>query len=257
MRSLVVVFACLPVLLSASCRDQRGSQPQTVRVWAAASLTDVVGDLCEELKKQGRGVCEPNFAATSLLARQIESGGPADVFLAADVQWVSGLEAKGLVSTPHGTDWLGNELVAIVPVASTTALAGPEDLTSPRIQRIALADPAHVPAGVYARKTFENMGLWASLESKIVGATDVRSALAMVESGSVDAGVVYRTDALASDRARVAFRFPADKTPRIQYSACLTAAGAQSPAATAFLDFVYSREAIPILEKRGFDVPWE
>ncbi len=182
---------------------------------AATSLTDAVKEIAQGFEKSTGHRVVLNLGASNDLARQIKAGAPADVFFSADEAQMDGLEAAGLVRAEDRLDVLSNVLVAVVPAPSARPLQGPDDLR--RVRRLALADPQAVPAGVYARTWLESLGLWKEIADKVVPALNVRAALSAVESENADAGIVYRTDAAASKRVKVAFTVPREKGPAIVY----------------------------------------
>lgn len=188
---------------------------EELSVYAAVSLTDVLAEIGRAYEAATGNSVAFNLGASSDLARQIQAGAPADVFFSADAAQVDGLQRAGLVRASQRIDVLSNVLVGVVPADSAATVAAPADLL--RLRRIALADPQAVPAGVYARRYLESLGLWARLKDAVVPALNVRAALAAVESANADAGLVYRTDAAASKRVRVAFEVPRDKGPQIVY----------------------------------------
>jgi molybdate transport system substrate-binding protein len=222
-----------------------------VTVFAAASLADVLGEVGRTFEAASGHHVVFNFGGSNDLARQIEAGAPADLFLSADRAQMDRLEKAGLVRADRRVDLLSNQLVVVVPSSSTERLTGPAELA--RLPRIALADPEAVPAGVYARTYLESLGLWPAMRERVVPTLDVRAALAAVESGNVSAGIVYRTDAALSKRVRVAFEVPRASGPRIVY--VLAPIGvAPRPAARALLSELRSARAARVYEKDGFVV---
>jgi molybdate transport system substrate-binding protein len=184
------------------------------------------------------------------LARQIRAGAPAEVFVSASAERMDEVQGAGFVRPGDRVDLLSNRLVVVVPAESTMPLATAEELT--RVQRLALGDPQAVPAGIYARQWLEKRGLWERVRGRVVPMLDVRAALAAVESGNADAGIVYRTDAATSKRVRVALEVPEAEAPRIVYPAALLAT-AKGPAARAFFEHLRSPEARTVFERLGFE----
>jgi molybdate transport system substrate-binding protein len=218
-------------------------------VFAAASLTESlqeIGRICEA--KTGTAV-RFSFGASSDLARQIQAGAPADVFFSADTAKMDALEKAGIVRRAERREFLSNRLVVVVPGASALRIGGAKDLA--KLPRLALADPEAVPAGIYARKWLEAEGVWAELRPKLVPTLDVRAALAAVESGAVDAGIVYRTDATISSKVRIVF--VVSNGPAITYSVAKLARS-KSSAAQRFVDFAAGEEGRAVFERRGFAV---
>jgi len=192
-----------------------GAGREELRVYAAASLADALAEIGRGWETASGERAVFNFGASSDLSRQIRAGAPADVFFSADAAQMDGLVAAGLVRAQDRVDVLSNALVVVVPVGSAKRVSSVADLEG--LRRLALADPEAVPAGVYARRWLESAGRWAALMGRVVPALNVRAALAAVESGDVDAGIVYRTDAALSKGVEIAFVVPRDETPPIVY----------------------------------------
>jgi molybdate transport system substrate-binding protein len=222
---------------------------EEVVVFAAASLSDAVKEIAAGFEARTGHEVVASFAGSNELARQIKAGAPAGVFLSAHPGRVDELEQAGLVAKGDRVDLLGNRLVVVVPAVSRLAISRPEHLGAAR--RVALADPQSVPAGIYAREWLAARGLWDLLKERVVPALDVRAALAAVDSGFVDAGVVYRTDVSAARSAKVAFEVPEAEAPRIVYPAALLRPA--SPAARAFYDHLRSPEARAVFARLGFE----
>jgi molybdate transport system substrate-binding protein len=217
-------------------------------VFAAASLTESLQDLGKRFESETSTRVEFSFGGSNDLARQIQAGAPADVFFSADAAKMDAVEKAGLVRAADRVDLLSNVLVVVVPGASTTSVRRPEDLAA--LPRIAVADPAAVPAGVYARKWLESLGLWSKLEPKIIPTLDVRAALAAVETEAAPAAIVYRTDAAVAKNARVAFE--AEKGPEIVYVAAPLAGSRNRASAEAFVRFLRGPAGVAEFERRGF-----
>jgi molybdate transport system substrate-binding protein len=193
-----------------------------LNLFAASSLTEAVQDIASRFEKTTGHKVVFNFAGSNDLARQIKAGAPADVFFSADAAQMDSLVAAGLVRAQDRKDVLSNALVVVVPVGAAKRVSSAADLEG--LRRVALADPQAVPAGVYARRWLEAAGHWAALKDRVVPALNVRAALAAVESGDVDAGIVYRTDAALSRKVEIAFVVPRDETPPIVYTVAPVAA---------------------------------
>jgi len=232
------------------------SQPAApVTVFAAASLTDSLKQVADAYKARTGTTVTLSFGASSTLARQIEQGARADIFLSADTDWMEYLQQKGQIAEGTRKDLLGNRLVL---------LAGPDAKPAPKIaphfdlagalgdRRLALADPASVPAGKYAKAALTALGVWDSVASKVANAENVRVALEYVARGEAPYGIVYATDAKVAPAVHVAGIFPEDSHPPIIYPAALTKTA--SPGAKAFLDFLSSAQARAIFEKAGFTI---
>ena len=230
----------------------RADQP-TVLVFAAASLKNALDDAVAAYPAAKVTV---SYAASGPLARQIESGAPAGLFISADEDWMDELASKSLIVPESRFDLLGNKLVLIAPADSKLSFSFAEkgDLVAALgDNRLAIGDPQSVPAGKYAQTALESLGFWAKLEPHLARAESVRAALALVDRGEAPLGIVYATDANAEPAVKVVAVFPAASHPPILYPVALTAA-AQNPAAAKFVDFLRSPAARVIFEKQGFRV---
>jgi molybdate transport system substrate-binding protein len=223
-----------------------------VLVFAAASLTDALKEIAASWEIAGGESVVFNFAASSLLARQIREGAPADLFLSADEAQMDGLERAGLVVPGTRRSVLSNTLVAVVPKDSALRIASARDLAGKGVERLALAEPTSVPAGVYSKKFFERVGIWDELAPKIVPTENARATLAAVESGNVDAGIVYRTDAAISKHVRIAFEIPAAMGPAISYPFALVKGAPRETEARRFLAYLGSPAARAVFVRYGF-----
>ena len=222
---------------------------EEVLVFAAASLTESLEEIGKASEAKTGTAVRFSFGASSDLARQIRAGAPADVFFSADTATMDALEKAGLVRHADRREFLSNRLAVVVPGTSSLRIAGARDLA--KVSRLALADPDAVPAGIYAREWLEAEGLWTGLKPKVVPTLDVRGTLAAVESGGVEAGIVYRTDAAISNKVRVVF--VVTDGPAITYSLAKVAAS-KSAAAQRFVDFAAGEEGRAVFERRGFAV---
>jgi molybdate transport system substrate-binding protein len=227
-----------------------------VLVFAAASTTEAVEAAIARYREDTGAEVTASFAASSTLARQIETGAPADIFLSANVAWVDYLEDEGLILPESRRDLLGNRLVLVAPADSKVEVAMGPDLALAQLLgdgRLAIGDPDHVPAGRYARAALESLGLWAEVEARTVRAPDVRAALALVARGETPLGIVYATDVAVCGSCRTVAAFPASSHPPIRYPLALVA-GRASPAARAFYAFLASPAAAEIFARHGFAV---
>ncbi len=225
----------------------------TLVVFAAASLTEALDALDGAFTAQTRIPVKTSYAASSVLAKQIEAGAPADVFFSADHQWMDYLEQRQLLRAGTRRDVLGNALVLIAPADSTVQLKiAPGFALAAALGdgRLASADPDSVPAGLYARAALVKLGVWDSVQSHLARAENVRAALAYVARGEAPLGIVYLTDAQAEKRIRIVDVFPEDTHPPILYPAAATArARAQ---AQKYLEFLSGPEAREIFRRYGF-----
>jgi len=223
-----------------------------VNVYAAASLTDVLKEIAANYERQSSDKIVFNFGASSMLARQIIQRAPADIFFSADEAKMDMLQIGGLIAKDTRRDMLSNSLVIVVPNDSKLAIASPDDIT--KTQKIAIAEPRAVPAGIYTKEYLSGLGLWAELKPKIVPTENVRAALAAVESGNVDAGFVYKTDADISKKVKIAFSVPIEKGPAIRYPIALMKETKAKSAAENFLRYLQSEDARKLFERYGFVV---
>jgi molybdate transport system substrate-binding protein len=197
-----------------------------------------------------------SYAASPALAKQIEQGAPADVFFSADLDWMKYLSEGKLIKPDTGTELLGNRLVLIAPADSSAAteIASDFDLSGWLGDgRLAMANTDSVPAGKYGKAALETLGVWASVESKVAQAENVRAALALVSTGEAPLGIVYQTDAKADPKVKVVGIFPQDTHPPIIYPVAETAES-KSEAAPAFLNCLRSAKASALFEEHGFTV---
>jgi molybdate transport system substrate-binding protein len=208
-----------------------------VRVFAAVSLTESLQEIAAAYEQQSPDEIVFHFGASSLLARQIEQGAPADLFLSADEARVDALARKGLIATRVSV--LSNTLVVVgMPLAQARS--------------VALAEPSSVPAGIYARTWLQKIGMWERIAPKVVPTENVRGALAAVESGNVDAAIVYKTDARMAKRSRVVFEVPRAQGPPISYPFALLRDAEERDAAMRFLGYLRSKHALRVFAKHGF-----
>lgn len=224
-------------------------------VLAASSLQEALEAAAEAWAAKGHPRPVLSFAATSALARQIESGAPADLFVAADEQWMDTLEQVGAVRTGTRALLLGNAIVVIAPVRSGLRARALDSAMLARALgdsgRLAIADPDGVPAGRYARAALESLGLWTVAAPRLARAENARAALALVERGEAPLGIVYATDAQASDGVRIVAGLPATSHPPIRYPIAALTSSAH-PDAETFRQFLLSDEARGIFGRFGF-----
>lgn len=245
-RSFYLLALAIITILSVSIRAAE------ITVFAAASLTDSLKEIAANYEKSSGDKIIFNFGASSTLARQIEAGAPADIFFSADKAQMDGLAKKSLIDPATRKSRLWNALVVVVAVDSMVPIQSANDLTNATVKQIALADPKAVPAGVYAKAWPTQQQLWPAIEPKVVPTENVRAALAAVESGNVEAGVVYKTDAGISKKVKVAYEVPAKDAPDISYPMALVKDSKQPDAAKNFLNYLDSKEAGDIFKKSGF-----
>ena len=225
-----------------------------INVYAAASLTDSLKEIGAAWEKQSGDKVLFSFGASSTLARQIQEGAPADIFFSADETKIDALEKDGHIVKETRKSRLGNSLVVVVGSDSSLKINSLADLAGAPVKRLALADPKTVPAGIYSRECLEKLKLWTSVEPKVVPTDNVRAALAAVESGNVEAGMVYKTDAAISKKVKVAYAVPATDSPEISYPMALVRDAPHADAARKFLQHLDADDAGKTFEKFGFIV---
>lgn len=229
---------------------------EPVTVFAAASLTDAVGAVAKSYEIRGSRPVRTSFASSAALARQIENGAPAEIYISADRLWMDKLESGGFLEPGTRADLLHNSLVLIAPAgAPFTVEIAPGFPLAEHLGggRLAIGEPGSVPAGIYGKQALESLGVWESVADKLAPAADVRAALVFVERGETPAGIVYATDAQASEKVTVAGRFPPASHGRITYPIALIR-GAGKPARD-FYDYLQSGLARAIFERHGFALP--
>jgi len=241
-------------LLSGAALAANGVQP--MRVFAAASLVDVLQEIGNAYTSATGTKIEFSFAASSTLARQVENGAQADVFCSADQQWMDYLQQRGLIQPATRHDLAGNRLALVAPADSDLRLQiqpGFSLRAALKDGRLATGDPQSVPVGRYARAALTSLGVWLEVEDRLVLADDARQALVFVASGEAPLGIVYETDARAEKRVRIVGLFPVDSHPPITYPVALTAT-AQVRAAD-FVAFLGGPVGMAAFRKYGFSVP--
>lgn len=248
---LFIKFLFLSGLLWAVASGAQAQPRTAVTVYAAASLKDALDHLL-----QTRGAVKTIYAASSTLARQIEHGAPADIFIAADAEWMDYVAQRKLLRAGSRFNLLTNRLVLIAPAADTRSLViAPQFPLAAALGagRLAMAEPASVPAGKYAKAALQALGVWDEVARKIAPAENVRAAMLLVARGETPLGIVYVSDTVAERRVRVLGEFPASSHAPIVYPAALLAAGNNADAA-ALLAFLRSAEARAVWRKYGFGV---
>jgi molybdate transport system substrate-binding protein len=256
MRTLLRVCAAAGFLGLSALSPINGAHAQDVVVFAAASLTNALDQAAQRFEHQGGPQAKISYAASSVLAKQIENGAPADVFISADLDWMDYLEQRHLIQAKTRENLLGNELVLIAPAESEVKAEikpGFDLAALLKGGRLAMADPDTVPAGKYGKAALEKLGMWNSVRSAVAPAENVRAALAFVSRRETPLGIVYATDAAADPRVKVVGVFPEDTHPPIVYPAALTA-DSHNPNAGRMLAFLGSPAARAIFEKYGFTV---
>lgn len=221
-------------------------------IFAAASMKTALDEIATAYKAE-KGVAPViSYAGSSALAKQIEQGAPADIFISASTDWMDAVEKAGLVVEGSRSDFLGNTLVLVGHDAGDVAIA---DLPAKIGQeKLAMALVDSVPAGVYGKAALTHMGLWTALEPHVAQADNVRAALALVATGEAPFGIVYKTDAAAEKNVHIAATFPADSHEPITYPLALIKGGPAQDEAKAFLDYLAGPASVAVLKAQGFEV---
>jgi molybdate transport system substrate-binding protein len=231
----------------------RAAQDRALTVSVASSLTDVIGDLAKRYEAGGGPHVQINAAASNTLARQIVEGAPVDLFISADEAQVNAVVKAGRVVAGSERPLLLNHLAVVTSRTANVPIRAPRDLASARVRRIAMGQPDSVPAGVYGRQWLEKIGLWKSIEPKVIPMPTVRAALAAAREGRVDAAIVYVTDARTTADVVIAYSVPPVDAPAIVYPAAIID-GPRKDAATRFLAYLESPDARAVFEAAGFGV---
>jgi molybdate transport system substrate-binding protein len=248
-RTVLLAMACAAVALPSAAQRKPAVNRQVV-VSAAVSLTEVLQQLAPLYRQKTGDQLVLNLGASNTLARQIRFGAGVDLFISADEAQMTAVSMQ--IDPATRIDLLSNQLAIAVPDDRPRSMRSARDLLDPAIRRIAIGDPAAVPAGVYAKQYLQTVGIWPDLAMKIVPAGSVRLALAAVESGAADAAIVYRTDMATAEHAREALLIPAAEGPRIVYPAAIVRSGRNQEGGRRFLAFLLTPEAAAVFTRAGF-----
>jgi molybdate transport system substrate-binding protein len=246
----------LGALAIVSLATRASAQGKPVLVFAAASLKNALDAAAAKWRQETGKQATVSYAASSTLAKQIENGAPADLFISADPEWMDYLEQRKQIRPGSRSNLLGNSLVLISPAGSTVPLTiapGFPLAAALGDGRLAMADPAAVPAGMYGKAALEKLGVWPSVANRIAAAENVRAALLLVGRGEAPLGIVYGTDAAIEPRVRIIATFPPDTHPPIVYPIALTASS-ENPNAPALLAYLHGAAARAQFQKAGFTV---
>lgn len=249
-RLAVLLFGLTALMVLSACSGDETEETVTLTVSAAASLTDALGETADVFHETHPEIkVDFNFGGSGALQQQISKGAPADIFFSASERDFDALIDNGSISEENSVNLLRNELVLVTPADNQTVTSF-DNITE--ASQIAAGTPESVPAGKYAMETFESMNITEEIEPLLVYAEDVRAVLTYVERGEVDAGLVYRTDALTSDSAEIADTAPEKAHEPIVYPVGMINDSKNAEAAMIFFDFLQSEEALEIFENYGF-----
>lgn len=256
-------LACISATLLIACGSNSGGEPPSNRpqkasitVLGAASTTNAITEISRTFERATQVTVMHSFASSSTLARQIAAGAPADIYLSANPNWMDYLARRDMIEPDSRVDLLGNRIVVVAARGHPPNLAGAsiaELLERLGDDKLAMGDPAHVPAGMYGKRALTHLGLWKSVESKLAPTRDVRAALVLVERGETPLGIVYATDAAISETVDVIGSFPADSHPPIVYPVAIVKGRGTAPVRD-FLAFLGSPEARHVYRRHGFTV---
>ncbi|QOL79445.1 molybdate ABC transporter substrate-binding protein [Pseudooceanicola spongiae] len=247
------VLGCVAALVIASGGAQAGEGRLTV--FAAASMKNAMDEIAAGYEAETGNVVDVSLAGSSALARQIQQGAPADIFISANTDWMDRLEAEGLINADSRFDLLGNAIVLVAAKGAAPVDIGPDMDLAARLNggRLAMALVEAVPAGIYGKASLEALGQWDSVAPMVAQADNVRAALALVAVGAAPMGIVYASDAVAEPRVDVVGTFPADSHPPIVYPAAKLSSS-DNPLDAGFLAYLRGAEARAAFERQGFAV---
>ena len=248
---LALLAVVTTIALALGSRVVEAADPDPIVVLAASSLQETLPVVAAAWTAKGHPPVTFHFDASSRLAKQIEAGAPADVFISADRDWMDVLERAGRLAAGTRQDLVGNTLVAVVPAASGLTLASPGDFARPEVARLGLAGE-NVPAGKYGRAALRSIGVGDAVQGRIVNGDTVRTVLKWVATGEVSAGIVYATDARVEPRVRVVFRFAAGSHPAIVYPMAVLKDSVHAREAGSFLAACRSPEGMAVFLAAGF-----
>lgn len=256
-KSILVFLLAVLMMVTVACGsqdkapEQQGADKVELNISAAASLTDACNELKELYAKEHPNVnINYNFAASGPLAKQIEEGAPVDVFISANQDKMDGLAEKELIINDTRKDLLTNIVVLIAQKDS--GIKDFMDLAKPEVEKLSIGEPASVPVGDYSQQILKNLNIWEQVESKLLLAKSVRQVLAYVDSGNVDAGIVYKTDAMIAENAVIVAEAPEGTHEPVIYPMAVIKDSKNIDEAKKFADFLKSKEASEILTKYGF-----
>lgn len=243
------------VTLTLTLAGQALADEGKITVFAAASLTNAMQDIAAVYKKETNVDVVSSFASSSTLARQIEAGAPADLFISADQKWMDYAIDKKAVDAASRVTLLGNSLVVVAPKASAQGevAINKETPWSSLLKggRLAVGDPEHVPAGIYAKEALQKLGAWETLAPELAPAEDVRGALALVARNEAPLGIVYGSDAVAEKGVKVVGTFPEDSHKKVEYPVAIID-GHKNATVSAFYDYLKGPQASAIFKRYGF-----
>lgn len=254
-RKLLIILFIYIGLFSCNFSKSKTNR-RTVNVYCAASLTNVLNELEIEFEKNNDADIRLNIASSGTLARQISEGAPADIFLSANKKWMNHINSIGFAEKGTELNFAINSLVVIAPVYSetdTVIFKSNCSFSDFFEGRLSIGDPDFVPAGEYVREALQNMGCYSDLQDRLLRAKDIRSALMVVELGETEVGIVYKTDALKSDKVRIIGTIPDTLHQPINYYSTVIK-GNKNELTMNFYTFIFSKQALPVWKRNGFNL---
>jgi molybdate transport system substrate-binding protein len=252
-RTVMLALGALAIAIVGGTSSTRAQQPDLL-VFAAASLKNALDEINGLYAAQKGQKAAASYGASPTLAKQIEAGAPADLFISADLDWMDYVAQRKLIRPETRANLLGNAIVLIAPAARAQPIAVAPNFPLAQALgdgRLAMADPASVPAGKYGKAALEALGVWSTVAAKVAPAENVRAALLLVSRGEAPLGIVYKTDAAADPGVKIVGTFPPNTHPPIVYPIAIIAAS-KNPGAAAYLAFLRSAATRPAFEKQGF-----
>ena len=246
---LITVLLCFIT----SCKSSPKNTTKQLTIFAAASTTELIGDIAKSFEEKYNIEVDISFASSSVLARQISVGAKADVFISANRKWVDYLDDNKQIKEKSAFPFLSNSLAVISAVDSTSILKIEKNVITNEFElgRLALGDPDHVPAGIYAKEALINMNLWEKIKDNYAPGNNVRAALAFVETGQCKFGIVYKTDAIASKKVKIDFLIPEEYHSPILYYIATT--NTNNSNTEIFIEYLNSKECKSKILKLGFN----
>lgn len=229
---------------------------EAVSVFAAASTTKAITEIADLFKAKGLGEVKPSFTNAAALAKQIEQGAPANIFISADEKWMDYVAERGLIERASRINLLSNRLALLAPTASTAQIKIVPGFPLAKLLgdgRLAIGNPDFVPLGIYAKEALEKLGVWTDVQNRLIPTTTVLETVSFIERGEAPLGIGFASDVVGSSKVRAAALFPEDSHAPIVYPAALVK-GRETPAASAFFRFLRSEDAARIFSKYGFTV---
>ncbi|MCY4624486.1 MAG: molybdate ABC transporter substrate-binding protein [Chloroflexi bacterium] len=249
---ILLAIAMALAVAATACADE---ERPPITVFAAASLADALQPLGDTFAAEHGVEVRFSFGGSTTLAQQLVRGAPADLFISAGELPMDHVESARLLASGSRVDLLGNALALVGPVDGAATIVTPEDLLGDDVRRIAMADPALAPAGVYTQEALETLGLWDSIQPKLIYGPDVRTALQYAATAAVDAAIVYASDASNAEGVRDLWRFPAGSHVPVTYPAAVLAESGNRDGAATFLAFLGIEESLAVFRAHGFTTP--